>query len=331
MKQTLYPLGHEFSGFETAFVNLPDYILKITDQIWEGRQIDLIHRYYTEQCAVETPSSVSIGVDAVIEGTRATLRAFPDRRLLAEDVIWSGDAARGFMSSHRIISPMTHLGDGVFGPPTGATVSVRTIADCWCINNRIAHEWLVRDQAAIARAIGVEPRALAERWLAARGDDWRAPTAPRAPAPYVDHIDSSAAALHAIDTYRSLFEGDVDAALSREYDPAIAALTPGETLRYGQKRLASFWHGYRTAFSNCQLSVEHCIVRTDQRQPIRLALRWRLGATHSGSGLFGDPSGRRINVLGISHLEIRNDKIYREWILVDEIALWMQLLCGQSQ
>ena len=70
-------------GFDAEFQNLDHYIRVITDRIWEGRQLDEIRRYYSADCAVETPSSVSIGVEPVIAGTRATLLAFPDRRLLA--------------------------------------------------------------------------------------------------------------------------------------------------------------------------------------------------------------------------------------------------------
>jgi SnoaL-like polyketide cyclase len=115
-------------GFDAEFTDLDHYIRVITDRIWEGRRIDDIRRYYSDDCAVETPSSVSIGVQPVIDGTRATLLAFPDRRLLAEDVIASGDDMRGYLSSHRIFSPMTHAGAGVFGAPSGKAIFARKLA-----------------------------------------------------------------------------------------------------------------------------------------------------------------------------------------------------------
>ena len=156
-------------GFDAEFRDLDHYIRVITDRIWEGGRIDDIRTYYSDPCIVDTPSSVSTTVQAVIDGTRATLAMFPDRRLLAEDIIQSGDADGGFLSSHRIISTMTHRGDGVFGPATGQRVHARTIADCVCKDNQIVHEWLVRDQGAIALQIGLQPRALAQQWLNQRG------------------------------------------------------------------------------------------------------------------------------------------------------------------
>ena len=45
----------------------------------------------------------------MIGATLATLAEFPDRTLLGEDVIWSGDEEAGFLSSHRLLSTATHL------------------------------------------------------------------------------------------------------------------------------------------------------------------------------------------------------------------------------
>ena len=71
---------------------------------------------------------------------------FPDRQLQGEDVIWSGSPDTGMLSSHRIISTASHLGDGIYGKATGIKVTFRTIADCHAINNQINDEWLIRDQ-----------------------------------------------------------------------------------------------------------------------------------------------------------------------------------------
>ena len=122
----------KMAGFDPEFRDLDHYIRTITERIWEGRRIDDIYRYYSDPCVVETPSSVSTSIEDVIAGTKATLAAFPDRRLLAEDIIQSGDSQGGYLSSHRIISTMTHLGEGAFGKPTGNKIHVRTIADCVC-------------------------------------------------------------------------------------------------------------------------------------------------------------------------------------------------------
>ena len=35
-------------GFDSNYKNLTDYILKITKQIWEGKDVESISKYYSE-------------------------------------------------------------------------------------------------------------------------------------------------------------------------------------------------------------------------------------------------------------------------------------------
>ena len=78
-------------GFGSQFKDLPDYILKITYQIWESRDVESIMEYYAENIPVRSPSGVTYGPEAVVRATKATLHEFPDRQLLGEDVIWISD------------------------------------------------------------------------------------------------------------------------------------------------------------------------------------------------------------------------------------------------
>ena len=102
-------------GFDAKWTDFPDFILGITREIWEDRGIATLQHYYTPNIPVRSPGSMVVGNEGVIAATMATLAEFPDRRLLGEDVIWSGTPEEGMLSSHRILSTATHLGDGVYG------------------------------------------------------------------------------------------------------------------------------------------------------------------------------------------------------------------------
>ena len=312
-------------GFDAEFRDLDHYIRAITDRIWEGGRVDDIHRYYSADCAVQTPSSVSIGTAAVVAGTHATLAEFPNRRLLAEDVIVSGDGVGGYLSSHRILSPMTHAGAGRFAAaPLGRTAYARTIADCVCVGNRIVHEWLVRDQGAIALQLGLEPRALAQRWLnLAAGTAM--PQMPPAPAPYRSFIDPSPLAQAYADTWVRLWSANFADAVGQYDERVISALPNGQTA-VGRVALADFWHSLRCAFPQASFSVEHLVANPRPGRATAVCLRWRVRATHDGAGRFGAPTGKPVHVLGICHAEIEHGRVLREWVLIDEIALWMKLL-----
>jgi predicted ester cyclase len=310
-------------GFDAEFRDLDHYIRVITDRIWEGRRFEDIRRYYGEHCAVETPSSVSIGIEPVIAGTQATLAAFPDRRLLAEDVIVSGDEDRGFLSSHRIFSPMVHAGDGVFGPPTGRAVCVRTVADCVCIGNRIVHEWLVRDQAAVARQIGLGERALAQRWLDAAGG-WHKPAMPPAPAPYRTTLDDSPMARTWADAMAAAWQGRGPGTDS--HDTKVVAWLPGGEAAAGLPALGAFWRGLATALPGAGFAIEHLALQPRAGRATAGTMRWRVRADHAGPGRYGPPTGRPVEVMGISHAEFEAGRIVREWHLIDDVATWMQVL-----
>jgi predicted ester cyclase len=312
-------------GFDAEFRDLDHYIRVITERIWEGRRLDDIARYYSEGCAVETPGSVSIGVQPVIDGTRATLLAFPDRRLLAEDVIVSGNDNTGFLSSHRIFSPMTHAGPGVFGAPTGQAVCARTVADCVCIGNRIVHEWLVRDQAAIARQIGSHERDVAQRWLNERGG-FAKPAMPPAPAPYVSFIDSDGVAQRYAEAYRTLWMADDAAAFAATHSARAIVALPAAQAAIDSAGLRSFWAGVRGALHATRFNVEHLVANHRPGRATALAMRWRAQTMHAGDGRYGPATGRAVEVLGISHAEVEAGRVVREWILIDDVALWMQVL-----
>jgi predicted ester cyclase len=321
-------LGNEtLPGFDPEFRNLDHYIRVITERIWEGRRIDDIYRYYSNPCVVETPSSVSTDIDDVVSGTKATLVQFPDRRLLAEDIIQSGDAEHGFLSSHRIISTMTHLGNGNFGKATSQKIHVRTIADCICKDNRIVHEWLVRDQAAIALQIGITPRDLAQRWLDERGG-WNKPTAGAAPAGYESHISSDEIAQSYASAIRDFANGG--AKPSKTYDDAVHHLGPGGESRYGQDDVSVYWQGLFAAFEVQSFNIEHLAMQQGGGRADRVAFRWRAKTCHDGAGRFGNPTGKLVEIMGINHAEFFKGRVLREWVLIDEIALWMQILAAHA-
>ena len=314
-------------GFDAEFTGLDDYIRVITARIWEGRQIDSIARYYSDECAVITPGGTTQGVGAVVRGTLETLHQFPDRRLLCEDIVTAGDATKGFLSSHRIASTMTHQGDGAFGSATGRPVQVRTVADCVCKDNRIVHEWLVRDQGAIALQLGSTPQALARQWLETKGAPNLPLWQPAAPAGWLDPQHDTPGAQLLSSTYRQLWSNNL-ASLQQHADEAIALQLPNGQTSIGLVAAETFWFGYTAAFSGATLHIDSLAERVEPGRTPRVAMRWRITGRHSGGGRFGPATQQPIEILGITHAEVDHarDRILREWVLIDEVALWMQIL-----
>ena len=73
------------------------------------------------------------------------------------------------LSSHRILSTATHLGEGQFGTATGTRLRYRILADCHARNNAIDDEWLIRDNGAIVRQMGWNPKDFARDLITREG------------------------------------------------------------------------------------------------------------------------------------------------------------------
>ncbi len=316
-------------GFDAKFRDFPDYILGITKEIWEDRGIATLHRYYAPQIVVRSPASVVVGNDRVIGATMATLAEFPDRTLLGEDVIWCGTPEDGMLSSHRLLSTATHGADGAYGRATGKRLTYRIIADCHARNNQIDDEWLIRDQGAIVRQMGWDPRDFARDQIAREGgpEACPRPLTPETdlPGPYKGHGNDNAWGAQAADLLTRIMAADF-AAIPATYDRAAHLEYPGGVTAHGPGEADRFWMSLRAAFPAAVFAIHHTIGRDDPMMPPRAAVRWSLWGKHDGWGAFGPPTGAPVHVLGITHVEWGPWGLRREFTLIDETAVWKQIL-----
>lgn len=321
-------------GFDSKFKDFPDYIIGITKEIWEDRGIATLHDYYAPDIVVRSPASVVVGNQGVIAATMATLAEFPDRQLLGEDVIWSGSPETGMLSSHRIISTATHSGDGAYGPASGTELRYRILADCHAINNQINDEWLIRDQGAIVRQMGWDPKAYAADLIKREGgpDACVSPLTPSTDrdGPYKGSGNDSEWGARYADIVKRMMDADMSV-IERAYDRAVQCEYPGGVTGHSFTAVDRFWMGLRAAFPYAAFKIHHTIGRDDPMMPPRAAIRWSLHGKHDGWGGFGKPTGAEVYVLGISHAEFGpfggdGGTIRREYTLFDETAIWKQIL-----
>lgn len=311
-------------GFDDKYADLPDYILKCTAQIWEGRDICALDWHYADELLVRSPDGVTRGNVAGKANTMATLAEFPDRELLGEDVIWCGDDDAGFLSSHRIISTATHQG-GAFGPATGKILRFRTIADTYCRANRVWDEWLIRDKAAMAMQIGQTPQGMAQATIMA--GDKTMPLTPETDivGPYTGTGNSNEWGERHASILDRIMATDF-AVIPQHYDRACNLSYPGGVETYGWAKADRFWLGLRSALPFADFKIVHQIGREDPLLSPRSAIRWSLTGRHDGWGRYGRPTGAQIHVMGVSHAEFGPHGLRREFTLFDDVAIWKQIL-----
>jgi len=316
-------------GFNPRWKDFPDYILGITQEIWEDRGVATLSHYYTPDIIVRSPDSIVVGNKNVIAATMSSLAEFPDRRLLGEDVIWSGTPEEGMLSSHRLLSTATHTGDGVFGKATGKKLKYRVIADCHAINDQINDEWLIQDRGAIVRQLAWEPQDYARDMIAREGgpDSCTKPLTPKndKAGPYKRAGNDNEWGEKYADILNRIMQADM-AVIALEYDRACQLEYPGGVTGHSFGDADRFWMGLRASFPSATFKIEHRIGRDDPLMPPRAAIRWSLLGKHDGWGTFGAPSGAEVYVMGASHAEFGPWGLRREYVLFDETAIWKQIV-----
>lgn len=322
-------------GFDPDYTDIVDYIIRCTHKIWEDKAVGLIYTHYAHNTPVHLSDAEYYGRDQVVENTVRTLAAFPDLRLFGDEVIWSGNDRDGFHSSHRVTWSGHNLGHSVYGPPTGRRVQRREIAHCVVRRNRIVEEWIVHDETALIRQLGLDEVELARTLARMEADlGWPGPgvlvsEVPRLPGqghPSV-HQDGDPRDPDALPhlLYGLVWNARMLNYLSEYYAPGAVVWVPGNRRLEGHGDLTAYVLGLLAAFPDGAMGVDHVAWIGSEAQGYKVAARWTFQGTHGGPGPYGPPTGRRVRVLGISHFEVRGGRIEREYMVWDEFALLKQV------
>ena len=320
-------------NFSAEFKTPEQYIIDITYKIWEEKGVERIHEWYAADCPVRSPSGVSNTVEDVINSTLSSMKVFPNRDLLAEDII-IGDLPEGFLSSHRVRSVGVHAGDGYYGPATNRPITTLAIADCLCRDNKVVEEWVLGDQTRILTQLGIDPVAYGKKV----GKDYREAYAignmamrQRWANPEgLTIIGDKAITNRILDTYAAIWNDKNLTIMEERYDRAVRFEGPGELPLYGRTRAANLITSILASIPDGRFEPHYIIVQHQPERPVRIALRWTYCGTHSGHGRYGDATHSPIAILGISHFELRNGLIVNEWFVMDEVAIYAQIAAHQK-
>ncbi|MEL6666382.1 MAG: ester cyclase, partial [Pseudomonadota bacterium] len=271
------------------------------------------------------------GAQTVVDNTWATLKAFPDRRLDADNVIWSDEGDGSFYSSHLITSKMTNEGASEFGPVTGKQIRIQTIADCLCKDNRVIEEWLVRDNLAAVQQLGFDADRVAKSQAQADKinsfsliEFHEANRSNVGEGAQADEGASEAVRI-AAKALRASFSSSDLATLRELYDYRVEAQYPGDVSLYGPDQIQAWVASLRQAFPDLELSVDHAADIPYLGEARDVALRWSARGTHAGAGQYGAPNEAPIYMLGVTQFRIMNGRVREQVTIWDDLALRRQI------
>lgn len=328
------------AGFDAEFTDIVDYILRITYRIWEGKQVGLCYDYYAADCPVYTLAGVSCSVETVVQNTLDTLAAFPDRTLHADNIIWGGNDREGFHSSHRIRTAMTNSGDSHFGAATNRHAVIPVIAHCIVKQNKVIEEWLVRDNYSLVQQLGFDPHTVARNQAQTPPDEhfsqWYDSELKR-----LAEVDSDRTALvkiatDAADTFirkalHNIWNAKMLGDIQLAYDKNAKLHAPSGREATGHNEITQYYLQFLGTLSDLRVSVDYLCHQPSANGRIDIAARWTLAGKHTGTRLYGAPTGAKVLILGESHYRTNNGMIEEEWTVFDELSVLTHIYRARAQ
>lgn len=324
-------------GFEPRFKNIVDYIVRITHQIWEEKDIGYIYDTYSHDCRVWDDIGLQYGRDKIVADTVHTNNAIPDVRLVADEVIWAGNDDVSFHTSHRTMILGTNTGFSRFGPPTNRPLRLLCIANCVARDNEIYDEHVAYDTAALIQQMGLDVGETARRIASQRAQGPFAPNFaasdpnrlggqgfPKRPA-IPDVIDGNVREFaHA--AFESIWNRRDFSAMDRVYAPDVVFEGSTSRVYRGVGQLRSHVMSMIAMFPNIKVSVDDIYWMGNADDGYLVSVRWGGVGAHRGNGAYGEPTGKEAHVWGITQWQIKDNKILKEWTVFNEFGILMQIL-----
>jgi len=336
------PRVQSMQGFDPIYTDIVDYIVRCTHRIWDERDVGLIYTHYTHNCVVYSPNGTVYNREDVVRSTIQRLVSLPERKGMATHVIWTGNDRDGFYTSHLVQGSGRHNQPGEFGPPTGRAFAARTIADCAVFRNRIYREWLVQERMGIIRQIGLDEQAFAENAARAFFDkgqvaiDIGENLHLLGQYPPEDAADTSIAATdlerHTLQWLHDVWNRRMFGRIRETHAPNVQYHGPLMAELFGPAAVIHQTIGLMGTLPDASFHAQHICSTPCEEGGTKVAVRWIMEGHHLGWGLLqglGKPTGKRVQVMGMSHFHYRDGRIVDEWRVYDELSMLIQVKLAQ--
>ena len=328
------PRRQSMRGFDPIYTDIVDYIVRCTHRIWDERDVGLIYTHYTHNAVLYTATGAIYSREEVIHDTIQRLVTFPERRGLATQVIWRGNDEEGFYTSHYVTGAGRHTQPGMYGKPTGRAFHTRTVADCLSYENKIYREWMVTDSMGLIKQLGLDPHAVAttrarslidKAQMVDIGEIGRlhGQMPPEAePDLTLAHDDLEADCLKSL---HEIYNRRMFGRIRDWYAPNVQWHGPLMKEVYGRAGVVHQALALVGSIPDCIFTPQHICSVPSEEGGTKVAVRWVMEGHNTGWGLLGEPSGKRLFVMGMTHLHLKEGRVVEDWTLYDELALLTQI------
>ncbi len=324
----------DLTGFNPEYASITEYTLRSSRRIWQDKALGLIYTHYAHNASVHRSDGEQYGRDQMLEQAVRTLAAIPDLRLTDDEVISSGDQ-HGFLVSHLVTVSGHHFGHSRYGAPSEFPLEYLQISMRLVRENRVLEEWIVTDEIALIRQLGLDEVMLAKSITLEESSRGL-----QAPVIGLNEIVRSSRQHHPpirleadpknpdelpILLYGLIWNARMLDQIKILYASNAEVTVPGNRKLEGHDDLTRYVLGLLAAFPDCSLNLDQVVHTGNETDGFLISARWTFQGTHLGSSAYGKPTVRRVRIIGISHLEVRDGIIQREQMVWDEFALLKQI------
>lgn len=327
--------------FEEIYQNIIDYIVRITYRIWEDRDVEYIADTYSRSSKVYDDYGLQFGSKKIISDTLHTTGAFSNIQLIADEIVWAGNADIGFHTSHRTIIRGTNDGDSKYGPATGGNVDVLVIANCVSLENRIFLEHVLYNNSSLILQLGLDLDQMAAKMADAAPAGWprnaetwqglRSAASPRQALSISTPVAGFDVDLFARNTFDSLWNRRDYDVLAGSYAPNFVFQGPSDRAFSGPRSYRDFLVSLLSAFPDLELQVDEVYWMGNVDDGYLTSERWSATGIHRGDGIYGPASDCEVQIWGITQHHLINGRIVAEWMLFNELDVMMQIAAARSR
>ena len=331
--------AQSLNGFEATYRNIIDYIVRITYRIWEDRDVEYIRATYADDARTYDDYGLQRGDEKIVQDTYHTTAAFSDIQLIADEIVWAGDDDVGFHTSHRTLIRGTNDGPSRYGPATGRPVDVLVIANCVSLHNEIFLEHVQYNSSAMLEQLGFKLDESVRELVAAppagwprEGETWRqlrAAASPAQPLCQGEPIAGFDVDRFVRDHFNELWNRRNVEVLTANCASSFSFQGPTNRAFSGLEPMREFAQSITAPFADMAWQMDEVYWMGNDSEGYLTSERWSAVGVHAKPGVYGSPTGRPVQIWGITQHEIKDGHIVREWALFNELDLMMQIAAAR--
>jgi predicted ester cyclase len=116
------------------------------------------------------------------------------------------------------------------------------------------------------------------------------------------------------------------------YAPTVQYHGPLMAELYGVAAIMNQTIGLVGSIPDASFEPQHICSTPCEEGGTKVAVRWIMEGHHLGYGLLtelGEPTGKRLQIMGINHFHYKNGRVVDEWRVYDQLSLLMQIKLAQ--